>query len=436
MISRRRFIYSLLLLSVTAGLHASSTAQPAQTTSGSLNQTMQRDGWWNKTFVISTFAGVRKGDDIEKVVALLSEAGLNALESNTPLEYKAEDLNTSEHLAVLKACEKHGMRYFVTDHERLTGVKNPDKEKLASLVADYSKCPALGGYYVWDEPGPDDFKAVAKSFRILRELDPAHLPLNAMVPSYGPWKDMAYYNLATQYVQTVQPDVLSFDYYALSRDASSSSGVKLSPDLYRDLALWSGLSRIHKKPLWFYPASVQWGSMATPTSATLRFQVYTAIAYGAKGIQYFTAREFTGGSIDFTHAPILANGKPGELFNDFREVNRELARLGPTLIRTTSEQVVDSSLTPQVVTPWHSLWDILESIPEHVSVALHTDRQLNKYLVIVNRQIDAPQQVTLKPLQGVKLQLLPEKTALPQDAQGAAVLSLPAGGGAMLAVSK
>lgn len=71
---------------------------------------MTNGAWWNQQFVLSAFTSVQNNDDIEKVIALFGEAGLDALESNTPLEYEAEDLSPENLIRTLKACETHNIK--------------------------------------------------------------------------------------------------------------------------------------------------------------------------------------------------------------------------------------------------------------------------------------------------------------------------------------
>ncbi len=349
--------------------------------------------WWEETFTISTFASCRPGDNLEKFVSGLHGLGFNAMETNTPLEYHAEDLSVEEQRRILDLCQRHGMRYFVTDHKRLTGVGNPSEEALRELISDYSNHPALGGYYVWDEPGREQFASVVRTYAILRANDPEHLPLNAMVPSYGPyrWPD-DYPAFARQFVETVNPPVLSFDFYALGKNPEGGApGVV--PTLYRDLQLWSDLAIEKGRPLWFYPSAVSWGGVVEPTLATLRFQVSVAMAYGAKGIQWFMARDFTGGSIDFTGGALTMQGEKGAAWRPLRQVNRWMARLGPTVMTLRREGLAHTAPEPPDVNRFVPGFAGLESASDNLILADHRAvrgrEKGERYLWVVNRDLGA-----------------------------------------------
>lgn len=407
--------------------------------------------WWRETFVISTFAAVRTGDDIDAVVARLADLGLNAFECNTPLEYAAQDLTHEERTRALEASAKHGLRLFVTDHKRLTGVADPTREAVESVVRDYSRYPALGGYYVWDEPGPAQFPAVRKIYDVLRELDPSRLPLNAMVPSYGPhhYPD-DYPEFARQFLDTVDPPVISFDFYGLSQPPDDRAApIAISPDLYRDLDLWSSLARDRDKPLWFYPSSCHWATIVRPTAATLRFQVYTAAAYGAKGIQYFVARSFTGDKIDFVDAPLSPDGTPGATYDAFKEVNRELAAIGPALMQLEKDRVIHTDPVPHGAAPLRGGHagilgadnDLILGFLRDPAVPASsretgnlspTPKTARRFVLVVNKDLKSERNVFLR-FDGPTV-LVPYPEATPLAASDHARFLLPAGGGRLFEI--
>lgn len=302
--------------------------------------------WWSNTFLISTFSAVRHGDEIPKIVAALHELGFNALESNTPLEYRAQDLSRTEHVAVLKACKRYGMRYFVTDHERLTGVAEPTEEGVLGVIEDFGGYPGLGGYYIWDEPRLEDFPSVQRAAEIVRAHDASRLPMVAMLPSYGPYRwPEAYPAFASQFMRLVDPEVVAFDFYGV-RQNTPHSPPSVNAFLYRDLQLWSDLARAYDRQLWFYGSAVGWGPMAAPSLATLRFQAAAALTYGARGLIWFMARDYIGGAVDFTGGALDAQGEPGPIYADLARVNYWMRDLAPTLLSLVVRRVVLTDPVP------------------------------------------------------------------------------------------
>lgn len=351
--------------------------------------------WWQESFLVSTFSAIRHGDDIPARMADLRDLGFNALESNTPLEYRAADLTKEEHLAVLSACERNDMRYFVTDHDRLTGVAEPSADSIKVLVEDYGDSAGLGGYFVWDEPPLEALPAVKRSSDMLLDKDDRHLPMTGVVPSYGPyhWPN-DYPQFAKTFVETVDPEVIAFDYYGVYQDKEPRT-LSVGPGLYRDLQLWSDLALQHEKPLWFYASAVSWARIAPPTVATLRFQASTALAYGARGIIWFMARDYTGGVIDFTGGALNASGGRGSLYGALKEVNHWMNDLGPTVLKLRRHKVVFSDPVPPHTEAFSPGFANLQAVSANLFIAEHYSgkqaaAQSDRYLWIVNRDLLQP----------------------------------------------
>ncbi|MEN6356281.1 MAG: hypothetical protein ABFD83_04265 [Armatimonadota bacterium] len=366
--------------------------------------------WWENKFVLSTFASFQHGDNIEKIVSLLHEAGLNAIETNCPLEYGAEDPTREEMVRALRVCEQHDMRLFVTDHARMTGVENASEDAIKSLADDYSSYPALGGYYVWDEPSTQKFDDVKRTYNILLKLDPDRLPLNAIIPSYGHYKyPTAYPEHVREFVGKVNPPVLSFDFYSVHQ---AKDYLRVNQDLYRDLALWSSLSLETGKPLWMYVTSCRWSDIAGPTSASLSFQVYTALAYGVKGIQYFESRGFTGGDVDFVDAPVNGDGTKGPSFDLFKSFNARLNAIAPTVCKLKLVKVVHTApVPPDNEGLENGLWGI-KSASDDLIVSFHCGTGAERYLIVVNKDINSARDVYLEFDSDTSLTRLPDMTRI------------------------
>lgn len=390
--------------------------------------------WWQDKFILSTFAAFRPGDDIEKSVELLSEAGLNAIECNTPLQYRAEDLPRAETIRALEACEKYGVRLFVTDHHRFTALPEPSLDDLKSVVDDYAHYPALGGYYVWDEPHTEYFPACRKMFDEFQKMDPQRLPLCASLPSYGPYEfPDAYPEHVSKFVEVVDPPVLSFDYYAVRKNEQGEDfPVHIETGIYRDLALWSDISVRTGKPLWFYVTSCWRSVFAKPTRATMSFQVYTAIAYGVKGIQYFMARNFTGGEVDFLDAPLDLNGK-SDKYDVFKKFNQEIVALSPYLMRIKPKLIMHTAPIYDGCREFEPGYAGLVAADDNLVVAFHESDDSETYLIIVNKDANQPRKITLEFASPTALTSLPNCDVL--RAENTISLDMEAGGGRVFKVS-
>ena len=113
------------------------------------------------------------------------------------------------------------------------------------------------------------------------------LPNYAEPSGYGA-KDYVSYLRA--YVETVQPDLLCFDHYPTMEyaDDDLNTHVDVSRAGYRtNLAAVRNVSQEFGVPFWNYFSTITLYAHSDPTEAHLAWQMFTSLAYGAKGLLYF-----------------------------------------------------------------------------------------------------------------------------------------------------
>ena len=76
-----------------------------------------------------------------------------------------------------------------------------------------------------------------------------------------------------------------------------------------------------------------------PTEAQLRWQIYTSIAYGAKGVLYFCYWTPRGRVFSKGGAIITAEGRKTRHYEQAKRINHGIKNLGPTLMQLTSTGV-------------------------------------------------------------------------------------------------
>jgi len=98
--------------------------------------------------------------------------------------------------------------------------------------------------------------------------------------------------------------------------------------------------------------SAHW-NYRVPNANDLRLQVYGAIAYGAKGIGYY---KFCSEPLSVLNAPDLGNfrmapldefGEKTRVWEDLRNVNRQVLNIAPTLLRLRSDDVYHIGEVPE-----------------------------------------------------------------------------------------
>ena len=133
--------------------------------------------------------------------------------------------------------------------------------------------------------------------------------------------------------------LLSFDHYPFQIDGRESGTYFENLATARDRALAHGRPGA-RVPLWvivqlasFKPVDAPF--MRSPSIAQVRWQAWTAVAYGAKSISYWT----TGTTADpdprtgFRGGLLELDGRPTPKYDAVRRLNAELHALGPTLMK-------------------------------------------------------------------------------------------------------
>jgi hypothetical protein len=224
----------------------------------------------------------------------------------------------------LALAEKHGLKVLV--HLR------------GEPVETWPEGPACWGYSLRDEPNASDFPALREQVDAVRRHHPGKLAYINLFPNYANEQQLGaktYEEHVRRFAEEVGTDVLSFDHYPLMRpDRDSRDAYCQNLEVFRQCALDAGV------PFWNFFNTMPYGPHSDPTEAQLRWQVFTSAAYGAKGVLYFCYWTPTGGEFPKGGAIITADGRPTRHYDQARRINAKLKRLGPTLMKLTSTNVI------------------------------------------------------------------------------------------------
>ncbi len=214
-------------------------------------------------------------------------------------------------------------------------------QRVQALVSQVKGHPALFGYYLRDEPGVKAFPGLARWSQMYRKADPDALPYINLFPNYAQPSQMGvpgYEQYVEAFLQQVSPPFLSYDNYSLMQDGSLRSQYFPNLETIRAASIRSGL------PFWNIVLSNAHFEYAEPTPAGLRFQMYTTLAYGARGISYFTY--FAPDAGNYRLAPVNQFGEKTPTWDMLQEVNLQLHRLGPTYLALKSVNVFHTGDLP------------------------------------------------------------------------------------------
>ncbi|MBN1250074.1 MAG: hypothetical protein JXC32_20585 [Anaerolineae bacterium] len=213
-----------------------------------------------------------------------------------------------------------------------------------AVVEAYADHPALYGYMLTDEPHLRDFEKLAALTAAFRQRDPERVPYINLFPNYASAEQLgalSYEAHVAAYLDTVRPPVLSYDHYALMEWGDRPEYFE-NLEIIRRQALRAGV------PFWNIILATPHFSYRDPSPADLRWQVITTLAYGGKGLAYFTY--WTLDVENYRDGIISMYGERTPKYAVVQQLNRELHRLGPHLLKLTSTRVAHWPDAPQGAT--------------------------------------------------------------------------------------
>ena len=281
------------------------------------------------------------------------------------------------------------------------------------LVAQVKNHPAPWGYYIKDEPTPELFPRMAQEHAAITAADPTRPTYINLLARGGEY--------LSRFMEEVKPDYLSYDYYQWW---SGREKHFLFLEQHRRAALAASV------PLFCW---VEVGAADTDNLVKVRQSVYTNLAYGVTGIQWFTgAQVFKHGT-----AQIEQRGQ------DVAVINRELAQLGPELVKLRSTEVFHTGELPAGTRALPEDWWVTTGTPDLVlGFFVRRDGEPGDYMMVTNRHSEEARSATLqlrRPVTGVERLDRPtgrwEPVAMGSGEDRPSIeLMLPAGDGVLLRV--
>ncbi len=306
---------------------------------------------------------------------------------------------------MLPLAHEAGLRVLPVDDRIGQAVPRPGFEnELRAVLAEYSAFPAFAGFRIDDEPWPWDYPRYRMVTDVLAEAAPDKLNHFNLVPFYQPVDDARYVEFLARYVEQVDPTFVSFDHYPLLKDGTIRSTFFLNHRRIRESGLAAGL------PTWVYIQSVDHGIMKRPTFAELAWQINLGLAYGCKGIQYFTYWTPEGRpDFVFGEALIKKDGCQSQVYVDASVINRtHLQAVGRQLKHLKSEKVfhaLESPLPLGAVGFASAQSSVLSAVAGTTPVVLGEFSQpggdARRWVLVANRSFQANASVTLTVKAGV-----------------------------------
>lgn len=249
----------------------------------------------------------------------------------------------------------------------------------------------LKGFLVSDEPGIEDFQKLSQSYKVFVEKFPQLLyyinlmPLHATSAqlTYGAWQfdqkvsqevdAQSYYK---RYAETIHTPYISYDFYPFE-----SEYPHIREDYFKQLKLIKEIASTYELiPICFIQTCSFGKHVRIPKEHEILWQVNTSIAYGTKGIQYFTYflpenneyEQFKGALIDH-------KGKETELYQSVSHINQWLKKIQHLIVNSNVVNIKqENDLIITLIETKKQRFDFIVniSLDEHKPINLSQDQDI------------------------------------------------------------
>lgn len=298
----------------------------------------------------------------------LADAGFNHSFSGFP--------DAAAMTRALDVAQAAGIRLMVSCPE-LRG----DPAETARRFKDH---PAVGGYYLRDEPNASAFEELGAWVRRIRAVDEVHPCYINLFPTYASPAQLgseSYREHVARFLAEVPVQVLSFDHYPILGD-------QLREDWYENLEIIAEAARKAGKPFWAFALAVAHDPYPVATVAGLRLQVFSDLAYGAQAIQYFTYWTPRSSRWNFHAAPVETDGTRTAVYDRVKQVNAEAQSLAPVFVGSEVTAVGHAGPLPRGTRAFapEAPVTVIET-GGHGAVVSRLRQDGHEFLAIVNRDL-------------------------------------------------
>lgn len=303
------------------------------------------------SYPINFWYGIPKNYINEYRITEAAQAGFNIIECR---------YDTETNKQVLKWCETHGLKAYLWDDRMYKAIAGEDgwERYLDSMIDEYKDFPALDRYFIKDEPVGTQFPMLERIASYLHEHDKKHGFYINLLPIHAMPEGETYEEHVEDFINMTHPTLLSYDHYCMKKIEADSIETKeneaffeacVSDEcrkrnntegiIYKELTTggyFENLEFIRNKANKY---SIDWMIIILLSEhwhyrklceAEIRFEVFTALAYGSSQLSYFTY--WTPGTAhtepwSYHHAIISADGEKDENYYIVSRINNEIQTL-------------------------------------------------------------------------------------------------------------
>ncbi len=376
----------------------------------------------NGVFPVMSWGGISQTEISVENYRKLRDVGVNI---DIAFFSSADSIATA-----LDAAGKAGIKLMISCPELKS-----EPEKTANRFKNH---PALEGYYLGDEPGRPLFEELADWNKKLKATDEKHYSFVNLYPDINSNRSKFGTKNYKEYVDTFDlvfpAPYLSFDFYPVVDG-------DVHPRWYENLEFFANKYKSEERPFWAFALTTSYLAYSDdspqpslndfyqlyktyqpektfihdiPTLAELRLQIFTNLAYGAQGIEYWSFRGFG--------SPLDAQGKRTVVFDRLQKVSNEIQNYAGVFLGAKVISVGQTGLNIPAGTKRLSKLPapikLLETLGEGAVVSVLGNNG-NSFLVIVNRDFKNTMKLVIYTDETVK-KVMKDGTMIPANEYTAA----------------
>ena len=240
------------------------------------------------------------------------------------------DPSYNENKNVFELCKELDMKFMGQIGSDENGAGFPSLEaKVAFIKEKFGSDPYYLGDYGADEPYPTAFDGLAQYINIFKSAMPDKDVWVNLFPNFVNEGriGMTYEAYVDLWLKTAAVDYISFDYYPIHSNGT------VRGNWYANLDMIRAKSLAIRKPYW---TIVQGGDIdnvtAQPTETEHRWSVWSAIALGSKGIQYFCYWTPTHDANVYGPFMVTSTGEKTDMYHYTAKINKDIQKIGKKLL--------------------------------------------------------------------------------------------------------
>ncbi len=289
----------------------------------------------------------------------------------------------SQNLKALDAADSSGLQLLLSDPriEQLRTGKDSVFTRLDSVITDYQTHPAFWGYYLHFEAGLKDIDRLMLIKNYIEKKDSVHYVYLNLLPIYTPISQLdttTYTAYCKTMVQQLNPKFISTPLFSITTNG-------LEPEYYKNLEIMNWLSEKFQIPFWTFVLTTPHSNYVEPSLSRLKFQVFSALAHGATGLEYFTYATPNINSWKWGASMVDENGAPTHTYNLVKSINNQVNNWIPYFSKFTPKGTFHSSPVPTGSRDIEQSNIIIKINGSSILAGFFKDEDNHQYVLLVNK---------------------------------------------------